>query len=1078
MPRDTSIQSVLVLGSGPIVIGQAAEFDYSGTQALRALREEGIRTILVNSNPATIMTDPELADKTYIEPLLPQIVACVIEKERPDALLPTVGGQVGLNLAIALEEAGVLSRFGVRLIGAQVGSIKKAEDREAFKRAMERIGLKVPQSQKVGTVQEAKKALERIGLPSIIRPSFTLGGSGGSIAYNLAEFEQLVLLGLQASPVHEVLIERYLLGWKEFELEVMRDKADNVVVVCSIENFDPMGIHTGDSITVAPIQTLTDREYQVLRDAAKAVIREIGVDTGGSNIQFAMDPGHEEVMVIEMNPRVSRSSALASKATGFPIAKIAAKLAIGYTLDEIQNDITKVTPASFEPAIDYVVVKIPRFNFEKFPEAAPYLSPQMKSVGEAMAIGRTFQEALQKALRSLELDSYGFDLVSRLSGLTPAEKELEIIRSLKDASWDRVWMIAEAFRTGLTLDYVYGLTKIDKWFLSQIQDLVQFEAELESIHDFHGLPKERRYEILSKSKQAGFSDNRLAHLLHSDPSGIERLREQAGIVPVYKAVDTCAAEFEAKTPYFYSCYQTEDEVPKSSTPGVAILGSGPNRIGQGIEFDYSCVHGVMALRSLGIRAVMVNCNPETVSTDYDTVDRLYFEPLSFEDVRHVLLAEPLQGAIVQFGGQTPLKLAMALEAAGFRLLGTDPEHIDAAEDREKFNVLLHEIGLKTPRNGVARSVERALAVAEEIGYPVLVRPSYVLGGRAMEVIYEASSLLGYLKRNTKVSFEHPLLIESFLEDAIELDVDAVSDGKHVFVPAIMQHVELAGIHSGDSACSIPPYDLPESLVQGVLKATKELARRLEIKGLLNVQYAIQNGEIYCLEANPRASRTVPFVSKASGVPLAKLATRVIMGQNLDAPQDLIAHKKGLYFVKEAVFPFLKFQEVDAILGPEMKSTGEVMGVGRSFSEAYLKAQWAAGSILPKSGKVFLSVRDADKPRIVPVAKGLLALGFELIATRGTKAVLQDHGIEATQVNKVHEGRPHIVDLLKDGQIGVVINTPEGSGPVLDSFDIRRACLVYSVPYMTTIAGARAALVALEGMHDKIEVLALQDFHNA
>lgn len=1078
MPRDSSIESVLVLGSGPIVIGQAAEFDYSGTQALRALREEGLRTILVNSNPATIMTDPEMADRTYIEPLLPEVVARVIEKERPDALLPTVGGQVGLNLAIALENIGVLDRFGVRLIGAGVESIKKAEDREAFKKAMGRIGLKVPPSRKVGSIKDAKEAIEEVGLPAIIRASFTLGGTGGSIAYNLREFEQLVLLGLQASPVREVLIESYLLGWKEFELEVMRDKADNVVVVCSIENLDPMGIHTGDSITVAPIQTLTDKEYQRLREAAKAIIREIGVDTGGSNIQFALDPGHEELMVIEMNPRVSRSSALASKATGFPIAKIAAKLAIGYTLDEIPNDITKVTPASFEPAIDYVVVKIPRFNFEKFPEAAPYLSPQMKSVGEAMAIGRTFQEALQKALRSLELDSYGFDMEGKLSGLSPAERELELIRCLKDGSWDRVWMIAEAFRSGFTLDYVHKLTRIDNWFLSQIQEIVQMESRLLSIEHFLELPQEERREALAMAKQAGFSDKRLGELLKVSTENIEQQRQEFGILPVYKAVDTCAAEFEAKTPYFYSSYQTQNEIEGQEGLGVAILGSGPNRIGQGIEFDFSCVHGVMALRDLGFRAIMLNCNPETVSTDYDTVDRLFFEPLSFEDVRHVLLSEPIKGVIVQFGGQTPLKLAMPLEASGFRLLGTDSAHIDVAEDREKFNALLKELGLKTPRNGVARTLEQALAEAEAIGYPVLVRPSYVLGGRAMEVVYEPSSLLGYLKRNTKVSLEHPLLIESFLEDAIELDVDAVSDGKRVFIPAIMQHVELAGIHSGDSACSIPPYDLPEALMKDIVEATRALALKLEIKGLLNIQYAVQNGTIFCLEANPRASRTVPFVSKASGVPLAKLATSVIMGRELKAPPDLIAHKKGLYFVKESVFPFLKFQEVDAVLGPEMKSTGEVMGVGKSFSEAYLKAELASGTILPDRGRVFMSVRDADKEEIVGVARGFLELGFELIATRGTQSALKRYGIEAGLINKVYEGRPHIVDWLQDAQIGLVINTPEGSGPVLDSFDIRRACLVYNVPYMTTIAGAKAALVAMKDRRDKIEVLALQDFHNA
>lgn len=1077
MPRDPSIRSVLVLGSGPIVIGQAAEFDYSGTQAIRALREEGLRTILVNSNPATIMTDPEMADRTYIEPLLPEVVATIIEKERPDALLPTVGGQVGLNLAVALEEMGVLKRFGVRLIGASVASIEKAENREAFKKAMERIGLNVPPSRKVGSIKEAKEAILEVGLPAIIRASFTLGGTGGSIAYNLNEFEQLVLLGLQASPVREVLIERYLLGWKEFELEVMRDRADNVVVVCSIENLDPMGIHTGDSITVAPIQTLTDKEYQRLREAAKAIIREIGVDTGGSNIQFALDPSHDELMVIEMNPRVSRSSALASKATGFPIAKIAAKLAIGYTLDEIPNDITKVTPASFEPAIDYVVVKIPRFNFEKFPEAAPYLSPQMKSVGEAMAIGRTFQEALQKAIRSLELDSYGFDMEGKLSELNPAERELKLIRCLKDGSWDRLWMIAEAFRLGFELEYVHELSRIDKWFLSQIQEIVQIESKLSKIENFFGLPKKERYETLALAKQAGFSDGRLGGLLGVSEEKVRQERYELGILPAYKSVDTCAAEFEAKTPYFYSSYQTQTEIGSQESPGVVILGSGPNRIGQGIEFDFSCVHGVMALRDLGLRAIMVNCNPETVSTDYDTVDRLYFEPLSFEDVQNVLLTEPLKGVIVQFGGQTPLKLAMPLEALGFKLLGTDSAHIDMAEDRERFNAILKELGLKTPRNGVARSIDQALLVSEAIGYPVLVRPSYVLGGRAMEVVYDSSALLGYLKRNAKVSLEHPLLIESFLENAIELDVDAVSDRKRVFIPAIMQHVELAGIHSGDSACSIPPYDLPEATVKEIVEVTKELALKLEIKGLLNIQYAVQNGTIFCLEANPRASRTVPFVSKASGVPLAKLATAVIMGRELDAPPDLIAHKKGLYFVKESVFPFLKFQEVDAILGPEMKSTGEVMGVGKSFSEAFLKAQWASGTILPERGRVFLSVRDADKTEIVGVAQGFLELGFELIATRGTQAALKRFGLEAALVNKVYEGRPHIVDLLQDAQIGLVINTPEGSGPVLDSFDIRRACLVYNVPYMTTIAGAKAALVAIKDKRDKIEVLALQDFHN-
>ncbi|HWP34594.1 MAG TPA: carbamoyl-phosphate synthase large subunit [Thermodesulfobacteriota bacterium] len=1067
MPKRTDIRSILLIGSGPIVIGQACEFDYSGTQACKALREEGYRVVLVNSNPATIMTDPEFAHRTYIEPLTLEMVTRVIERERPDALLPTLGGQTALNLAVRLAETGVLERYGVQLIGASVEAIRKAEDRQRFKEAMLRIGLEVPRSATARSLAEARAVLDEVGLPAIIRPSFTLGGTGGSLVETRAEFDEKVARGLAESPAHEVLIEESIAGWKEFELEVMRDHADNVVIICSIENLDPMGVHTGDSITVAPVQTLTDREYQRMRDAAIAVIREIGVDTGGSNIQFAVDPATGRQVVIEMNPRVSRSSALASKATGYPIAKIAAKLAVGYRLDELTNDITGTTPASFEPTLDYVVVKIPRFAFEKFPGTDPTLGSQMKSVGEVMAIGRTFKEAYQKALRSLETGSLGLE--PRVTD--PAE----VRRRLARPTPERPWLLADAIRLGVPLEELYALTRIDPWFLDQMAQLVEHERRLAAA-GAAGLTPER----LRAAKRDGFSDHRIGELVGLSEAEVRARRLAAGIRPTFKMVDTCAAEFEARTPYLYSTYETEDEAPPTDRRKVVILGSGPNRIGQGIEFDYCCVHGVLALREAGYETVMVNCNPETVSTDYDISDRLYFEPLTFEDVFAVLERERPVGVILQFGGQTPLKLARALEAAGFPIWGTSADAIDIAEDRARFRALIEAMGLKQPASGAAREPAEAEAIAARLGFPLLVRPSYVLGGRAMEVIPSLERLRAYMDRALGAAGDRPvlpILVDKYLEAAIEVDVDAVADGEEVWVGGVLEHIEEAGVHSGDAACVLPPYTLPAPVVEALKAQTRALARALRVVGLLNVQFAVQGGEVYVLEVNPRASRTVPFVSKAIGRPLAKLAARVMAGARL---RDLLGGapepaRFTMVAVKEAVLPFDRFPGVDVLLGPEMKSTGEVMGLAPTFDAAYAKAQLAAGPGLPTRGRAFLSVRDADKPAIASIAKSLYHMEFELVATRGTAARLAEAGLPVTVVNKVVEGPPHIVEAIAAGRIDLVINTTEGEQSIADSYSIRRAALLRKVPYFTTVAGARAAVRGIAALRrGQLAVAALQD----
>ncbi len=1074
MPKREDIKSILIIGSGPIVIGQACEFDYSGTQACKALKEEGYRVVLINSNPATIMTDPDFAHRTYIEPITPEMVEAVIRKERPDALLPTLGGQTALNVAVKLAEEGILDRYGVEMIGASYEAIKKAEDRELFKESMERIGLRVPRSGCARSIDEAMKVLEGIEYPIIIRPSFTLGGTGGNIAYNREEFEEYVRLGLDSSPYREVLIEESLIGWKEFELEVMRDGRDNVVIICSIENLDPMGIHTGDSITVAPAQTLTDKEYQVMRDAALAIIREIGVDTGGSNIQFAVNPDDGRMMVIEMNPRVSRSSALASKATGFPIAKIAAKLAVGYSLDEIPNDITRKTPASFEPTIDYVVVKIPRFAFEKFPEADQTLTTQMKSVGEVMAIGRTFKESLHKAIRSLEIESYG---------LERRQEEMDRIRErLRTPNWERIWYIGEAMRRGMDVDEIHSLTSIDRWFLDQIRELVLLEESIRIKGD--GLDR----ETLFRAKEWGFSDRYIAALLGLKEEDIRKRREELSIRPVYKRVDTCAAEFEAFTPYLYSSYERpfykvgegsggDCEAQPTERRKVLILGGGPNRIGQGIEFDYCCVHASYALREEGIESIMVNCNPETVSTDYDTSDRLYFEPLTLEDVLNIVEKERPMGVILQFGGQTPLKLAVPLERHGVKVLGTPPDSIDRAEDRERFDQLLEDLGLKRPRSGVARSLEEAERVADLIGYPLMVRPSYVLGGRAMEIVHSREGLLRYISQAVKASPEHPILIDKFLEGAIELDVDAISDGERVVIGGVMEHIEEAGVHSGDSACSLPPYSVREEVVEEVCRQVRLIALELGVRGLINVQFAVINDDVYILEVNPRASRTIPFVSKAIGVPLAKLATKIMIGRSLEELGFTREVIPPYTCVKEAVFPFIKFPGVDTLLGPEMKSTGEVMGVDGTFGKAFAKSQIGAGNTLPSEGKVFISVRDEDKEAIVGVARDLVEAGFTIMATRGTARYLQERLIPAEPVNKVAEGRPHIVDHIKNGEVAMVINTPLGPTSHRDSYSIRRTALIYNVPYFTTIAGAKAAAKAIRAIkREGLDVKALQDYH--
>jgi carbamoyl-phosphate synthase large subunit len=1067
VPKRTDLRRILLIGSGPIVIGQACEFDYAGTQAVKALREEGFEVVLVNSNPATIMTDPEMADRTYVEPLTVEVLERIIAAERPQALLPTLGGQTGLNLAVALAEAGVLERHGVELIGAKLPAIKKAEDRELFKVAMEKIGLSLPRSGLARSVEEARDVVRLVGYPVIIRPSFTLGGAGGSVAWNPEELDGAVRWGLQQSPVGQVLVEESVIGWKEFELEVMRDLADNVVIICSIENVDPMGVHTGDSITVAPAQTLTDKEYQAMRDAALAIIREIGVETGGSNIQFAVNPADGRMVVIEMNPRVSRSSALASKATGFPIAKIAAKLAVGYTLDELRNDITRETPASFEPTIDYCVVKIPRWAFEKFPEADQRLTTQMKSVGEVMAIGRTFKEALQKALRSLEQDRYGFGL----SGPVP---EPEALRDrLRVPNAERVVYIAEALRGGMTTDEIATLTRIDPWFLVQIRELVEFEEAWRAAPDLSA-------PALRRAKRLGFSDRRLAELGGRTEGEIRLVRQAHGIRATFKMVDTCAAEFVAHTPYLYSTYEEEDEAPRTNRPKVVILGSGPNRIGQGIEFDYACVHAAFALREAGVEAIMVNCNPETVSTDYDTSDRLYFEPLTLEDVLNIVEKERPLGVVVQFGGQTPLKLAVPLERAGVRLLGTPSDAIDRAEDRQRFAELLRTLHLNQPPNGSARTADEAARIADTLGYPVLVRPSYVLGGRAMEVVYEEERLRAWMVEATRVAPEHPILIDKFLEDALEIDVDALADGRDVLVGGVMEHIEKAGIHSGDSACALPPYSIGDDQAERLRSQTRALALELGVVGLLNIQFAIKGDTIYVLEVNPRASRTVPFVSKAIGLPLAKVATRLLLGTRLADLALTEPHDLPYVAVKEAVFPFVKFPGVDVILGPEMRSTGEVMGLDHEFRVAYLKSQLAAGSPLPSAGKAFLSVRNRDKRALVPIARRLYDAGFQLVATGGTARVLERNGMRVTLINKVAEGwRPNIVDLMKQGEICLLINTPEDGRARRDSYLIRRTAVMQNIPYYTTIEGAQAALEAIEAQRaGAFEVKPLQAYHEA
>jgi carbamoyl-phosphate synthase large subunit len=1107
LPKRQDIKSILIIGSGPIIIGQACEFDYSGTQSCKALREEGYRVILINSNPATIMTDPETADATYIEPLTVEILEMIIEKERPDAILPTMGGQTALNLAVKLAEQGILEKYNVELIGARLPAIKKAEDRELFKQAMKQIGLDLPRSAAVTSVKQGLQAIEHIGFPAILRPAFTLGGTGGGIAYNIEEYIELLDKGLKLSPVSQILIEESALGWKEYELEVMRDTKDNVVIICSIENFDPMGIHTGDSITVAPAQTLTDKEYQRMRDASIAIIREIGVDTGGSNIQFAINPENGRMIVIEMNPRVSRSSALASKATGFPIAKIAAKLAVGLTLDEIKNDITRETPASFEPTIDYVVTKFPRFAFEKFPEADPVLTTQMKSVGEAMSIGRTFKESLQKALRSLETGSYGLEEVDADSD--------RLKTKLKIPGGERIWYIAQALRTGMDISTIYEYTRIDPWFLNNLKQIIEFEEQLKAqsskfkVQSAAGNTEQAA--LLRQAKECGFSDRRLAQLSGLSEMDIRALRKKHGIVPVYKIVDTCAAEFAAFTPYLYSTYerpfykiedqgsggkgQGEDrsdllapcplplapifdsEANPTERQKVIILGSGPNRIGQGVEFDYCCVHAVFALRELGYETIMINCNPETVSTDYDTSDRLYFEPLTIEDTLNIIETEKPIGVIVQVGGQTPLKLAVPLEKAGIRILGTSPDSIDRAEDRKRFKQLLHKLELRQPESDTAMTIEEAVGAAQKIGYPVMVRPSYVLGGRAMEIVYDEESIRNYMERMVKTAPKHPILVDKYLDDAIEVDVDALSDGHDVVVAGVMEHIEEAGIHSGDSACSLPPYSLNEDIIAEIKRQTRALALELGVVGLMNIQFAVKKDEIYILEVNPRASRTVPFVSKATGVPLAKVAAKIMVGKTLKELGITEERQMEHVAVKEAVFPFDKFAGVDSILGPEMKSTGEVMGIDEDFGRAFAKAQASASNVLPRSGKIVISIRDKDKPGICKIVESLFAAGFSIIATRGTAAFLSEKGLEVEIINKVGEGRPHIVDLIKNKEIVFVINTVSGAQAQKDSFSIRRSALQYGIPFTTTVAGAKAVVNAIEMLRKKkINIRSIQEYH--
>jgi carbamoyl-phosphate synthase large subunit len=1073
MPRRDDISKIMIIGSGPIIISQACEFDYSGTQACKALREEGFEIVLVNSNPATIMTDPDMADHTYIEPITPEMVAMIIEKERPQALLPTLGGQTALNTAVQVAEMGILDKFHVEMIGASTEVIKKAEDRDLFRAAMNRIGLRVPRSGIAHDMESAKAIADQVGYPIIVRPSFTLGGTGGGVAFNREYLEKLAAWGLDASLIHEIMLEESVIGWKEFELEVMRDKNDNVVIICSIENLDPMGVHTGDSITVAPAQTLSDLEYQRMRDAAIAVIREIGVETGGSNIQFAINPENGEMVVIEMNPRVSRSSALASKATGFPIAKIAAKLAVGYTLDELPNDITKETLASFEPTIDYCVVKIPRWTFEKFPDTDDYLTTSMKSVGEVMAIGRTFKEALQKGLRSLEIGCFGLGADARgqvqETGTPPSSEEIR--EKLANPNSERLFYIRHAIRARMDTEDICSLTKIDPWFLHQIEQIVKLEEEIVTTGP------SLSPELIRKGKTFGFSDVQLAHLLETNEDGIRDYRDKAGLQPIYKLVDTCAAEFEARTPYYYSTYEQENEARVSDRKKAMILGGGPNRIGQGIEFDYCCVQASFALREEGIESIMVNSNPETVSTDYDTSDKLYFEPLTREDVLNIVETERPMGLILQFGGQTPLNLSSALAEAGVPILGTPPESIALAENRELFKAFLKKLGLTQPDNGTATSVMEAAKVAEVIGYPVMVRPSYVLGGRAMVIVYDRASLEEFTRRALIASPDHPILIDKFLEDAVEIDVDAISDGEKTVIGGIMEHIEEAGIHSGDSACVLPPQGLMPSIVEQIKESTRAMARELKVVGLINIQFAVKDGKVFVLEVNPRASRTIPFVSKAIGVPLAKLATKVMVGRTLKDLGLTREVEPRHISVKESVFPFNRFPGVDILLGPEMKSTGEVMGIDVDFGRAFAKSQLAAAQLLPTRGTVFVSVKDADKVKVYPVAKQLYEMGFTILATTGTSQHLKDLGIPNKPVKKIAEGRPHIIDHIKNGDIQLVINTPSGKESAGGSHNIRRAVLRYGLPYSTTLSGARAMASGIEALRrGNLTVRSLQEYH--
>ena len=1068
MPKRTDIKSILILGAGPIVIGQACEFDYSGAQACKALREEGYRVILVNSNPATIMTDPEMADATYIEPIHWEVLEKIIERERPDAILPTMGGQTALNCALDLDRHGVLERYKVEMIGANADAIDKAENRDRFDKAMKAIGMETPNAEMAHSMEEAFDVLDRLGFPCIIRPSFTMGGSGGGIAYNREEFEEICRRGLDLSPTNELLIDESLLGWKEYEMEVVRDKSDNCIIVCTIENFDAMGIHTGDSITVAPAQTLTDKEFQIMRDAAMAVLREIGVETGGSNVQFGVNPDTGRMVIIEMNPRVSRSSALASKATGFPIAKVAAKLAVGYTLDELENEITGgVTPASFEPALDYVVTKIPRFNFEKFANCNDRLTTQMKSVGEVMAIGRNFQESMQKALRGLELGAAGFDPVVDLQAEDACSK---VIRELKEPGAERIWYIADAFRLGMTVREVFELTRIDEWYLIQIEELINLEKEVDEL-GLAGLTE----DVMSVLKRRGFADARIADVLHVSEAEVRKKRQQYNIHPVYKRVDTCAAEFASSTAYMYSSYDEECEAEPSDKEKIMVIGGGPNRIGQGIEFDYCCVHAALALRDDGYETIMVNCNPETVSTDYDTSDRLYFEPITLEDVLEIVRIEKPKGVIVQYGGQTPLKLARELEANGVPIIGTSPDAIDRAKDRERFQTAVRRLGLKQPENATVTGFNEALTEAKRIGYPLVVRPSYVLGGRAMEIVYDETDLQRYLTDAVKVSNDAPVLLDKFLDNAIEVDVDAICDGKDVLIGGIMQHIEEAGVHSGDSACSLPPYSLSDIIQAQLREQMRKLAFELNVNGLMNAQFAVKDDEIYLIEVNPRAARTVPFVSKATGVPLAKVAARVMVGRSLEEQGYVKEIIPPYYSVKEVVIPFAKFQGVDPIRGPEMRSTGEVMGVGESFEEAYAKANLGAGEALAKKGKALISVKDSDKQRLMDLARGLLALGFSLEATRGTAKMLAEEGIDCSIVNKLQEGRPNIVDAIKNGEYSYIINTVEGRQAIEDSVYIRREALLNKVIYTTTLNAAFATVKA-NTADDRARVSSVQELH--